>query len=186
MNQIFKFFTLGIVTFSLITVTACQRDDDDMTDPGNEQEVITTVQLMFTPELGGGVLTYVFSDPDGPGGNAPAVDNIVLDANSSYELAVEFIDRSDAANPDFITDEVQDEAEEHLVCYSVTGDLSAPTIKDQDGNGDPLGLFATVVTGDAGSGTLTISLKHEAMKTAANACSTGETDVEAEFTVTVN
>lgn len=186
MNQIFKFFTLGIVALSLFSVTACQKDDDDMTDPDDEQEVITTVQLMFTPDTGGSALTFVFSDPDGPGGNAPAVDDIVLDANTTYEIAVEFIDRSDAANPEFITEEVEEEAEEHLVCYSTTGDLAAPAIKDQDGNGDPLGLFATVVTGNAGSGTLTIILKHEPMKSASDACDTGETDVEAEFAVTVN
>ncbi|PHN02643.1 type 1 periplasmic binding fold superfamily protein [Flavilitoribacter nigricans] len=185
MNQILKFFTLGFIAFSLIGITACQKDDDDMTDPGNEQEVITTVQLEFTPELGGDVLTFVFSDPDGPGGQAPAVDNIELAANTTYEVTVEFIDNS-GSTPVFITDEVQEEAEEHLVCYEVTGDLSPLTIKDQDMNGDALGLIATMMTGDAGSGDLTVSLKHEPVKDSATPCSTGETDVEATFQVTVN
>jgi hypothetical protein len=186
MNQIFKFFILGAIAFSLITVTACQKDDDDMVDPGDEPEVITTVQLEFTPSAGGNAVTFVFSDEDGPGGQAPAVDDISLSANTSYEVTVEFLDRSNTSNPVFITDEVQDEATEHLVCYAVSGDVPAFTIKDQDANGDPLGLIAGVETGAAGTGTITVSLKHEPTKDGANACSTGETDVEATFAVTVN
>lgn len=186
MNQQINYFVLGFFVLALLSVTACQKDDDDMTEPENEEEVITTVQLEFTPEGGGTALTYVFSDPDGVGGNAPAVDEIVLAANTTYEVAVEFIDRSNPSDPEFITEEVQDEAEEHLVCYAASGVLPAPVAKDQDANGDPLGLIAALVTTDAGSGTLTISLKHEPDKDATDACSTGETDVEAAFNVTIN
>lgn len=185
MSNRLNFFLLAMIIVSLFTVTACQQDDDDMPDPDNEQEVITTVQLNFTPDGGGAALTFVFSDEDGPGGNAPAVDDIVLAANTTYEVTVDFLDRSNPADPEFITEEVQEEAEEHLVCYVVAGSVPALTIKDQDVNGDPLGLIASITTGTAGTGTLTVILKHEAAKDAADPCSTGETDVEAAFQVEI-
>lgn len=177
---------LAFLGLNLITFTACQKDDGDGDDPDNEQEVITTVQLTFTPAAGGSPLIFVFSDPDGPGGQAPAVDQVALAANTNYEMEVEFIDNSNPSSPDFITDEVQDEADEHLVCYAVSSAAVTATAKDQDTNGDPLGLIADVQTGAAGTGSLTISLKHMPSKSAANACSTGETDVEATFDLAVN
>ncbi|MCB0628269.1 MAG: type 1 periplasmic binding fold superfamily protein [Saprospiraceae bacterium] len=185
MKNIIKLFTFGILGAGLLSVTACQKDDDD-TDVPTDQEVITTVQLDFTPVAGGTTESFVFSDEDGPGGNAPIVDEISLAANTAYDLSVEFIDRSDAANPEFITEEVMEEADAHLVCYEVSiGDVSV-TIKDQDVNGNPLGLSSTLQTGAAGTGTFTILLKHEPTKTASDPCSTGETDVEADFVISIN
>jgi hypothetical protein len=186
MKNIFKLFTFGIIAAGLIGVSACQKDDDDMEVP-TDQEVITTVELEFTPAGGGAAETFTFSDEDGPGGDAPVVDQIDLAANTTYSLSVEFIDRSDAANPEFITEEIEDEKEEHLVCFeSSIGDVTV-TINDQDADGNPLGLSSTVETGAAGTqGTFTIILKHEPSKTASDPCSTGETDVEAEFMIMVN
>ena len=185
MKNIIKLLLSGLVIFQLMSITACKKDTENP-DTGTDPEVITTVQLEFTPTTGGTASTFVFSDVDGPGGDAPLIDEIRLAANTSYELKVEFIDNSDASNPEFITDEVQTEAEEHLVCYSASGAAPTPSIKDQDSNGDPLGLVADVQTGAVGNGILTISLKHEPNKGGSSPCSTGETDVEASFTVVLN
>ena len=185
MKNISALLLFGILTFGLFGLNSCQKDDDDM-GGDNEQEVITTVQLEFTPAGGGSPVTFVFSDNDGPGGQDPVKDQIALTAGATYELKVEFIDRSNPADPEFITEEVQDEAEEHLVCYAITGGVLTATAKDQDVNGKPLGLIADVQAGAAGAGTLTISLKHMPSKDAATPCNTGDTDVEAEFAVVVN
>lgn len=185
MKSIFKFLTFAILATALVSVSACKKDDDD-TEVPSEQEVITTVQLKFTTEDGSDFDTFVFSDEDGPGGDAPIIDDIELGANETYELEIDFIDRSNPADPEFITEEVQDEAEEHLVCFDVASANVTVTAKDQDTNGDPLGLISTVTTGDAGQGTLTISLKHEPTKSASDPCSTGETDVEATFVININ
>jgi hypothetical protein len=62
---------------------------------------------------------------------------------------------------------------------------------DVDGNGKPLGLQTTVVTGDVSTGTLTITLRHEPDKSAAGVSggdltnAGGETDIEVTFDVTV-
>lgn len=185
-NHFIKFLFFSAISISMLTFSACQRDDDDVVDPGNEQEVITTVQITFDATAGAtGSETFVFSDPDGPGGQAPLVDNIVLTANATYEVTLDFLDAS-GPTPVFLTDEVQDEAEEHLICYFVNGALPALTIKDQDVNGEALGLVAELQTGAAGNGILTIVLKHEPMKGNVNACDSGETDVEAAFSVTIN
>ncbi|MBF4984188.1 type 1 periplasmic binding fold superfamily protein, partial [Nonlabens mediterrranea] len=58
---------------------------------------------------------------------------------------------------------------------------------DTDANGNPLGLDTTFTTGAAGTGTLTIVLRHEPLKpndgTLLNAG--GETDVQVEFDLDV-
>lgn len=181
-----QLFNFGIFFLSLFTIASCMKDDDDMMDPGNEQEVITTVQVTFSPTDGSTPITFVYEDQDGPGGQNAVADAIVLAANTTYEISVDFLDNSNPSSAVFLTDEVQEEAEEHLVCYAVGGAVPEVTIKDQDADGEPLGLIAEVETGAAGSGTLTVSLKHEPMKSNANPCNTGESDVEAPFSVTIN
>ncbi len=176
-----KYFIL-LAAFALVLSTSCLKDDDD---PGpTDQELITTVALVFT-DGGGMVSSFEFADLDGPGGLPAVKENINLKANTSYGLAVAFFDNSDIANPVNITEEVLEEADEHLVCYEVTGAVAAPVIIDKDANNKPLGLGATLQTGAAGGGTLKITLKHEPDKNAANPCSTGETDAEVTFDVVI-
>jgi hypothetical protein len=62
---------------------------------------------------------------------------------------------------------------------------------DMDGSGNPIGVANTYLTGDAGSGTFTVTLRHEPNKTAAGVAdgditnAGGETDIEVEFPVTI-
>lgn len=166
----------------LILTTGCDKDEDN--EPDNEQELITTVKLTFTPTAGIPI-TATAKDLDGTGGNAPTIQPINLKANTDYTLAVEFADES--KNPaENITEEVSEENDVHLLCFVATGAVASPTIQDKDKNGKPLGLSSTLKTAAAGSGTLKITLKHEPNKSASNACSTGETDVEQTFNVTIS
>lgn len=174
--MLFVFLPMFLLT------TGCDKDDDN--EPENEQELITTVVLTFTPTAGGTPVVAIAQDLDGDGGNPPTIQDIELEANTDYTLAISFLDES--KNPvENITEEVEEESNEHLICLVGSGAMPSPTIQDTDDNGDPLGLRSTLKTGAAGNGTLKVTLKHEANKEAANPCTTGETDAEQTFNVTV-
>lgn len=169
----------------MLAATACNKDDDDDHAGENEEELITTVRLIFTNTQTNAVSSFEGKDLDGVGGNPPLIDPVALDAQSSYDVRVEFLDESNAQSVEDITEEVEEEDEEHLVCYDFTGNINQVQTTDTDGDGNPLGLEATLSTGDAGAGTLTVTLKHEPDKNAADPCATGETDVELQFNVTI-
>jgi hypothetical protein len=169
------FLLLGSLFF-----TACDKDND----PENEEELITTVKLTFT-EVGGGSTEFTAKDVDGDGGNPPLTELIKLKANTAYTIGVEFLDESKADHTHDLTEEVQEESNDHLVCFVASGAISAPVIGDLDGNGKPLGLESTISTGDTGTGVLQITLKHLPEKTNPEPCSTGDTDVDVTFLVTI-
>ncbi len=173
------FFLCMLMTFGL-TFTSC--DDDEGVGP-TDPEVITTVRLVFSD--GTNTLTFEAVDADGDGGNPPVVDDISLSSNTVYMLSISFLDESDMSDVGDITVEIAAENLEHLVCFTASG-FPAPTGLSTDDNGDPLGLQSTLSTGEAAAGSLGVALKHEPDKAAADACATGETDVEVVFAVEVN
>jgi hypothetical protein len=181
MKTLNSFLTFMLITLYAVTFTACDKDDNPKP---NEQELITTVKLTFTP-AGGEPVSFAARDLDGDGGQPPVVEDIQLAAATSYTLQVEFLDESDPLQTEDLTEEVSGESAEHLVCFSATGSMAAPVASDQDSNGAPLGLVSAVSTDQAGAGTLQVSLKHEPDKQATDPCSTGETDAEVVFQVTI-
>ena len=90
-------------------LTSCQKDK---MGEGNDEELITTINLKFTPVGGGTTKTYSFNDPDGPGGVNPTQDMIVLNKTTTYNVEVELLNNS-ANPPENITTEVANEAEAH-------------------------------------------------------------------------
>lgn len=137
---------------TLVLATACGEPGHDH----NEEEVITTITLTFSPSGGGSDVVAVFDDPDGDGGNPPTIDPIALSAGT-YGLAVGFENRLETP-PEIITDEVRDEGDEHQVFF--TGDAPlAHSYADQDARSLPIGLANTVVT-SAGAGSFTVTLRH--------------------------
>ncbi|AEE49249.1 hypothetical protein [Haliscomenobacter hydrossis] len=174
------FLLMPLLAFMGLALLSCEKDDDN--GPDNEQELITTISLKFTG--GGQTLTFTAEDKDGDGGSAPVIQAITLKANTDYTLSVSFLDASKTPTED-LTTEVKTESNDHLVCYEATGAMAAPQIQDTDAGGKPLGLESKFKTGAAGAGTFKITLKHEADKSSASACSTGETDAESTFNVTV-
>lgn len=189
----------------LVALAAC-GDPGDGTGGDNEQEVITTVQLTFTP-AGGVPLVFEFDDPDGDGGSPGTADPIELPAGASYTVDVAFINGLGTV-PEDITLEVADEATEHQVFFTgtavngpATANTSAPLVHsyaDMDANGLPIGLTNTIAT-QAGSGTLTVTLQHmppeqppaksadttEAVKSGGFSAIGGEPDAKVDFPVTV-
>jgi len=140
-----------------LLVPACALPEGTL----NDQEVITTVILQF------GDAEFAFDDPDGDGGELPTIDPIVL-APGSYPLAVRFQNRLEDP-PEEITEEVADEADQHLLLFTgsaVVGPATENTTgplqhayADSDANGLPIGLANDVVV-TPGAGMLTVTLRH--------------------------
>jgi hypothetical protein len=178
-----QFFSIYLIfTFLTIFFFSCEKDTSEY--PEDELELITTVSLTFTPATGS-AKSFKWTDKDGTGGLAPVIESIVLAANTSYTISAEFFDES--KSPAYnVTEDIQEDGYEHLVCYTSSGSAPAVQITDLDKKKDPLGLAGTAKTTTAGNGSLKISLKHIPDKKSATPCSTGETDIEVTFPVTIN
>lgn len=189
-----------------LLLAAC--DDVANPDEVNPEEVITTVELAFTPASGGSALTFSWSDPENDG--SPVIDEVVLSDAEDYTLAVSFLNELESPAED-ITVEVDAESDQHQVFFTGTGVESAATGEnasavvsiaygDTDANGFPVGLANDVSTLGVGTGTLGVMLRHlppendTAVKTgtlAEDAAGSsvdalpGEADADVEFTITV-
>jgi hypothetical protein len=132
-----------------------------------ENEVITTVILDFAPSGGGASKVATFFDEDGDGGGAPTIDPVNL-TPGNYTLTVRF-QNGLVTPPEEITTEVNDEHDIHLLLFTgtavvgpATSNTSGPLMQsyaDTDGNGLPVGLTDTIVA-SAGTGQLTVTLRH--------------------------
>ncbi len=199
-------YSAKLIAFFVLPALACGHADDGY-DQGNENEVITTVALEFTPVAGGPTIVAEFDDPDGDGGEAPTVDEINL-AAGSYLLEVRLENRLEDP-PEDITQEVADEADEHLLFFTgsaafgpASDSSGAPLSQaydDEDSLGLPIGLQNTIEA-SSGAGDLVVTLRHlptvggEAQKTAntptevrASGFSAigGTSDAQVTFSVTV-
>lgn len=133
----------------------------------NEGELITTVELTFTPDAGGEPVVTTWSDPEGDG--APVIDDVVLTDGTAYVLTVRFLDALQEPAED-LTPEVAAEATEHQVFFTgtaVDGPAGAGAsavlthaYADVDDDGAPIGLENTVRADAAGEGTLVVTLRH--------------------------
>ena len=179
---------IPFILMPLLFVAGCEKDPE----PINEEELITTVILTFSPDDSLKIeKTMRFSDTDGPGGNAPVITSDTLDINTQYNLALSFLDESTPVSNN-INLEILAEAEDHQVFYTIGNNVYLTvSYADTDANGFPIGLKATAETGAAGSGTMRLSLIHLPNKTAQGVSAGvidnagGETDVEVNFTVII-
>ena len=186
-----KTLKLIIGLLFIIGLQSCSSDDDNPT-PVNEEEVITTMTIRFTPQGGGNELVLRSQDLDGDGPNAPVItDDIVFAPNTVYNASIELLNELESPAED-ITTEVEEEGDEHQFFYVLTGDNVATAYGDMDANGNPIGIDFTLTTGDASNNTITIVLRHEPAKDASNVSdgditnAGGETDIEATFGFTVS
>ena len=175
---------LGILAMGLLTIS-CSNDDDDNPDVINEEEVITTMNVTLTAATGN--ITLQSQDLDGDGPNAPVIDiSGNLAANTTYAGSIELLNETEAPAED-ITEEVAEENDEHQFFFSADGAITGTDYADQDGDGNPVGILFTLTTGDAGNGTLQITLRHEPKKPNDGSLSDagGETDIAQTFNVVV-
>ncbi len=143
-------------------LSACIHFEDDHP---HDNEIISRVELTFTPEAGGAPLVFAFDDPDGDGGTSGVADRVELSPNTTYVLTVQF-QNGLAEPPRDLTAEIEAEAEEHMVF--VLGDLLVHAYDDLEsdygtnavGEDLPVGLRNTITTNDSGTGELRVVLRH--------------------------
>jgi hypothetical protein len=184
MKNNLKFLALFLST-SLV-FTSCSNDDA----PVNEEEVITTVIVTLTN--GGNTITLTSKDLDGDGPNAPEVTvSGDLIAGTTYTGSTRFLNELEDPAEE-ITDEVEEEGAEHQVFYQLLSSLGTVTYTDTDVDGRPIGLSFTLTTGStAGTGNLTVTLRHEPNKTATGVAAGditnagGSTDAQVTFPIQV-
>ncbi|WP_316930194.1 type 1 periplasmic binding fold superfamily protein [Aquimarina megaterium] len=184
-----------------ILFASCSSDDDNPV-PVNEEELITKMTVSLVG--GGGTVTLVVADEDGADGPVAPVITVSgnLTANTTYTGSVELLNESESP-AELINEEIEAEADEHQFFYEASSALNITTAytdkesdyKKEDGTSftttNPVGLTFTVTTTDAGTGTLTVTLRHQPNKAAdgvaagniANAG--GDTDITQSFDITV-
>ena len=182
----FRNYTL--IALTAISLAACSSDDDgDTPEIINEEEVITTLNL--TLQSGAETIVLTSQDLDGDGPNAPTITvSGNLDVSTVYNGTVEFLNETESPAED-ITEEVEEEADEHQVFYTPSAGVDAAIAYGNfDSDNNPLGTVVTLTTGaTAGTGTLTVTLRHEPTKPNDGTLSDagGETDIQVTFPVTV-
>lgn len=188
----------GLILFGALTLTSCGDDDDPPIV--NPEEEITKVILTFTNDADpSDVVTAEWFDEDGDGGQNPTIEPIVIDAAKTYDLDIEFINTLETP-PEDITEEVEEEADEHMIFFEFTTDIfgnpsgdgnvssrsGAVNYNDMDENGEPLGLSTTWSTDAAGQGTFRVILKHQPdIKSSTSTAQDGETDVDITYTLII-
>jgi hypothetical protein len=196
-------FRIRLATTLLITFTMVSGCE--VADPQKEEvpELITTVTLTFIPTSGEDPVRVSATDPDGEGVQDIMVEGPVrLVASKSYTLQVSLINGlADPTQPEYdVTEEVEEEAEEHIIFFSWTNNLFVSPMgdgnvdnrsdqvnyEDEDANGLPLGLETLWTTAGINTGELRIVLKHQPdLKSETSDSSTGETDVDITFPIII-
>jgi hypothetical protein len=179
-NRLFYLLAFVLIIFA----ASCGEDEDPLIE--NEEEVITAVTVTFTPENSGQeTVVYGFSDPDGDGGGAPVFSYTgTLVANSVYGSQVSFGNATGTIDAEIVA-----EGTDHQVFITNTAGILF-AYDDLDSDGNPLGLLTTANVNAAGTGAMTLTLRHEPAKSSSVGIGDlnlagGETDVEVTFDVTV-
>lgn len=176
---------LPVMAAAGLFLASCSNDDPD---PVNEEEVITTMTITLTPDGGGDVVTLQSRDLDGDGPNPPVVTvSGPLLASTTYNGSIELLNETETPAED-ITEEVEEEANEHQFFFTVGGSLSATTdYGNFDGNGDPLGTVFTLRAVGASAGSFSVTLRHDLKKPNDGTLSDagGETDIAQTFDLTI-
>lgn len=185
MSNQFKFLMLSFLC--VIAFSACEKNDPEIP---NEEELITTFNYSLSPSDGGAVITLSFVDLDGDGGGAPTITGGTLAANQTYQGSIELLNASISPVED-ITEEVEEEDEDHQFFFQSAVSGLNIAYGDEDADGNPVGLSSTLTTGDAASGSITVTLRHEPNKSATGVSdgditnAGGETDIEVTFPIEV-
>lgn len=152
----------------LLLVPACTDvETPDGDGHGHEHGLVTTVDLVFTPDGGGDAQTFTWADPEDDGD--PIVDPIVL-SEGVYTLDIQLFNELEDPVEE-VTPEVLEEGEEHQIFLTgsgvqseATGDNPAALLDvsygDSDAGGLPLGLVHDVTTLQTGDRELVFTLRH--------------------------
>jgi hypothetical protein len=183
-NTVFSKTLSGFFLLAFLVATMLLVSCSDDPEPVNEEEVITTVTITLTRE-GGMPMVLAWDDVNlnGVVDSNEITQDVTLTTNTSYTAAVTLTNKS-VTPAENITEEIEEEAEDHLFCFTSTVDLTL-NASDEDANGLPIGLTSTWVTGDnTGEGTVRIILRHQP-GTKTGACEGGDTDIDLTFPIEI-
>ena len=191
MKNIFqtKSLLLTLIFVSLLSIMSCSDDPEDPIIE-NEEEVITTLTYTLTPSEGGSAVVLSYQDLDGDGANEPTITNGTLSAETTYSGSMTLLNETESP-AESITEEIEEEDADHQFFFVTTVSGLSVAYADTDDDGNPVGLASTLTTGSAGSGNLTVTLKHEPDKSASGVSdgvitnAGGETDISVTWTITV-
>lgn len=200
-NSFAKIILSNALIIYITLFAGCKTDDPQKEDV---PELITKVTLTFTP-TGGSTVTATATDADGLGLLPLKTDGAInLTKNTSYILTITMINAlADSSAPEYnITDEVEEEGDEHMFFFSWTNNVFSDPLgngnldlreddvnyDDEDVNNLPIGLTTLWTTTDiVSSGTFRIVLKHQPdLKSTSSSSADGETDLDVDFEVNVN
>jgi hypothetical protein len=185
------FQNLSILFLAVLAFTACSKDDENPA-PVNQEEVLTTLTATLTPIGGGTIITMQSKDLDGDGPNSPVITvSGAITANTTYNGSLELLNET-VTPAELINPEIEEEGVDHQFFFDVSNGITTINYADFDSNGNPVGLEFTLNTSAVvGSGTITITLRHEPNKDAAGVSdgditnAGGATDMEATFAIEV-
>jgi hypothetical protein len=196
-------FWAALALTSFTVLSSCSDDDDPVQE--DVPELITKVELTFTPAGGGTAVVVTATDPDGEGTDELTADGpINLATGVTYTLGVKLYngllpDTDDDYN---VTEEVKEESDEHMFFFAWSNGLFASpegdgnidnrahavNYSDEDENGLPIGLITSWTAGAnaLSEGNFRVVLKHQPdLKSATSGYTTGETDVDVSFVINV-
>lgn len=181
-NLLSKTLSTVVLLMLLVTVTtlvSCSADPE----PVNEEEVITTVRITLTRE--GGTPTVLEWDDVNFDGvvDAGEIEPVALYTNTAYTATIELLNKSVEPVED-ITEEIREEAEDHLFCFEANGVNITFSNFDKDANERNVGLISTWTTTTIGAGSVNIKLRHQP-GTKTGTCTGGETDIDLSFPISV-
>lgn len=175
---------------SVILITGSLTGCSDDPESTNEEEVITKITVTLTPEEGTPVtLSWIDTNLNSVVEPTEITSSGALMAAEAYVTTIELLNES--ADPDInVSEEVEEEAEDHIFCFEATDVNITFSGFDVDSNGQQLGLTSTWTTGDASEGTVNIKLWHQpGFKTGSCPLSgdpaIGETDIDITFNVEI-
>ena len=176
-----KFLTISI--FAIALFASCS--DDDVPEPVNEEEVITTLTVTLDSGSGSVVMQYQDLDGDGPDAGTVTVSG-PLSANTSYDGSIVLLNETEDPAEN-VTEEIEEEDLDHQFFYTVGSGLDVTTeYTSFDSAGNELGLTFLLNTAGASSGGLTFTLRHEPKKPNTGLTDAGgSTDLEATFDIVV-
>jgi hypothetical protein len=142
--------------------------------------------VVVTLTSGTDTITATANDPDGDG-TGFEIDPIVLSSGTTYSGSIALWDDVNLEN---ITEEIEEEDDEHQFFYTVGGGVSDRvdvSITDRDSNNLPVGLTFDLVVSDGGpaSGTLNVVLSHFDDQPKNGSDRSDETDVNVTFTISL-
>ena len=179
-KQLFSILLICVSLGYLTSLSSCKEDEPDK--PTNDEELITTLKLKFfhaADSSSAGV--FVFRDVDGEGGMSPQMwDTIRLNSGKAYFMELELLNESNAADVEDITAEIREEAAEHLFCFGNSVPGFSMIYADSDGT-HPIGIKTNWNAQTAGTGNVTVTLKHQPDGTKNGNCAPGDTDIEVVF-----